>query len=444
MKKKLNNIDNFFTSNLEGFQAEVSPALWDEIENGFLDSYLGRDNFFKRVWPLVAIFTAGMISLAIVLNRDVDSSIYSSPVSNNVNDKDFNNNNESKTYKDVTTTPEKEIVVKHDEPIEEPVIQTSENTIINQEVDNSEMVSEDIIIPIISTHPEEDYASTETTEINDEVEEVLPYLMPIGDFLYFETFSFAAERIDYIETVKLQPITNVNDYYRKSELLIGAHITPAVTYYPGGENKNSYAFEITADYEKSDFFVQSGVGAEYYNEKGNYSITFESFDSVGYYYDVTSFEIDPQDPDSIIFNLKSTGIYDSLEHITIKETSNKYFYMQVPLNVGYRIWENDRFSIKVRGGLVFSWLVYKDEPAATYEANDVSLIDIQNNYPGRRKFNWQWMAGIGLNVRLSRKLVFSVEPVYKQYINSIYTKGSGMDNKLPYSVGLRTGIYLNF
>ena len=164
MKKKLNNIDNFFTSNLEGFQAEVSPALWDEIENGFLDSYLSRGNFFKRVWPLVAIFTAGMISLAIVLNRDTDSSIITSPVSNTINDKNLNNNNELNTYMETTTSPDKEIVVKSDNPIEETVSQTSETTIINQVVDNSEIDSEDNIIPIIFTLPEEEIASTETAE----------------------------------------------------------------------------------------------------------------------------------------------------------------------------------------------------------------------------------------------------------------------------------------
>ncbi len=436
MKKKL-NIDKFFTANLEGYQTEASLGLWNEIENDFLNSYLERDSFFKRVWPLVAIFTAGILSLAIVLSSDLNSDIYPSQLSEAISNikETSSSNTETGITSDNNNIPDQEAATSTNTIKTEPSNNTSETITTDQVVLDDKKDYDDSGV---------DFTSTENVEIKDKTEYNSPYLLSIGNFLYFETFFSAVENIDYIEIVNPQPITNVNDYYRKSEFLLGAHITPSVTYYPTGENKNSYAFELTADYQKSDFFVQSGVGAEYYSEKGNYSINFESFDSVGYYYDVTSFNIDPNNPDSIIFNLKSTDIYDSVKHIKIEETSNNYLYMQVPLNVGYKVWENNRFSIKIRGGLIFSWLVYKDEPVVTYHANDITIIDINNNYPGRRKFNWQWMAGVGLNVSLSKNLTFSVEPVYKQYINSIYTKGSGMDKKLPYSVGLRTGIYLNF
>ena len=446
MKEKL-NIDKFFTTRLDGHQEDVSPGLWNEIEKDFLNSYLERESFFKRVWPLVAIFTAGMISLGIVLNRDMNSTTYNTSVAENTTEAILTPGTEAETS--ITSgnsdLQNQQADITVNEEINETEDITSETTAPVQLVPENIEVSEDQITPINNTTDDAEYASTETEEVTiEQTDYISPYLLFVGDFHYFESFTSEVGKIDNIEAVKLQSITNYNDYYRKADLLLGAHITPALTYYPEGENKNSYAFELTADYQKSDFFVQSGIGAEYYSEKGNYSINYESFDSVDYYYDVTSFNIDPNNPDSIIFNLKSTNVYDSVNHLKIEETSNKYLYMQIPLNVGYEIWGNSRFSVKIRGGVIFSWLVYKDEPVVTYHANDVTIVDISNNYPGRRKYNWQWMAGIGLNVRLSKKLIFSVEPVYKQYINSIYTKGSGMDKKLPYSVGLRTGIYLNF
>ncbi|RLD55665.1 MAG: hypothetical protein DRI97_09015, partial [Bacteroidetes bacterium] len=238
---------------------------------------------------------------------------------------------------------------------------------------------------------------------------------------------------------------NVRDSYaKKADVLFGAAFSPAVNIFPDGQNRNDYSIELVAAYEKSRFLIESGLGANYTSESAKYQVNYTSFDSVGYYVGVTSFTIDPVNPDSVIFETNLKNLYDSIDHYSVTENTNKYAYLQIPLRVGYRVLQTPRFSIDLKAGILFSLQIYKDIPGVPYRGNDADDIEVTRQYPDRLTTSWQYTAGIGLNYQINNKVRFTLEPFYRQYIKSAYSPASAFPARSPHAFGIRGGLYFHF
>jgi hypothetical protein len=194
----------------------------------------------------------------------------------------------------------------------------------------------------------------------------------------------------------------------------------------------------------SRFSIQAGLGLGYYKESGEYQVSYSSYDSVGFYYDVSSFSLHPENPDSVLYELDETSIYDTVDHIVISEIQNKYLYLRLPVKFGYNLFNTKRLSCHLRGGLVFSLLVWKDEPEVSIPAADITRIDIEQTYPGRLSTSWQLTAGISFIYKFNNRFGISFEPTYMQYIGKLYKPGFDYSDTRPYAIGLRTGIYVKF
>lgn len=249
------------------------------------------------------------------------------------------------------------------------------------------------------------------------------------------------------EDAKISPVFNMgmeNQYVKNAKLLLGAAFSPAVNIYPDGQNRNDFSFEIIAVYENSRFFAEGGFGANYATESAKYGINYSTYDSVGYFINVDAFTLDPENPGTIRFHTSMKNIYDSISHYKIKENTNKYAYLQIPLRIGYRIIDNGRFSLDVKAGILFSWQIMKDVPDLPYEGSDDSQIDVIRYYPDRLKTNWQYTAGVGINYHISNNLRIGIDPFYRQYIKSVYAPDSKYSARSPYAFGVRGGIYIEF
>ncbi|MDT8393383.1 MAG: hypothetical protein RQ761_06040 [Bacteroidales bacterium] len=235
-----------------------------------------------------------------------------------------------------------------------------------------------------------------------------------------------------------------NTYVKNSTLVLGAGFSPAVNIYPEGQNRNDYSLELIAAYEKSRVIIEGGVGVNYATESARYGITWSTYDSVGYFINVNSFIIDPENPEAVRFQTSMKNIYDSISHYRIQENTNKYAYLQIPLRLGYRMIEHGRFSLDLKAGIIFSWQILKDVPEAPYQGNDADQIEVIRHYPDRLKTNWQYTAGFGINYHFSKQLRLSIEPFYRQYLQSVYSTNSVYSARSPYAFGLRGGIYIEF
>jgi len=428
MKNQLHNIDKIILKNLEDHAIEPSNKVWAGLEDRFLDNWLQKGGFWSKNRILLIFMGITLVSLTAVLTLYTPSE--NLPIISSSDE----------TINETTSD-------SHDEKTSDLFIQEEQTTLksVASEIQNTKVVSAEVnannailISDRFGLQPSQPF-------VTNTFKGAFPFTMQSNGLA---NLSIDAQTIDLPPasfTNRPVPIPQPPDYYRTTEWFAGVNITPGITFYPENSgNRNQYLLELNTGYSRNSWFIQSGAGLGYYSEYGNTSIDYRSYDSVGYFYDVSSFQIHPEYPDSIIFNLKMTGIYDSIEHTVIKQTRNQYLYLQIPLSIGLRIWEKNRVSFTVRGGIIFSWLVYKDEPVVKFAPDDATLIKSNMLYPGRYTTNWQWTAGLGLRYQISNRLQFSIEPVFSQYFGNFYKTGKGYNKKMPYSIGLRTGIYLNY
>ncbi len=249
----------------------------------------------------------------------------------------------------------------------------------------------------------------------------------------------SVEGIDPIFTHLLK-----DDYVRSADLWVGAGFSPAVNIYPEGQNRNDFSAELLLAYERSRFIAEGGLSINYTTESARYGVRYSSYDSVGYFINVSSFAENPEFPGTVLFETNTKGVYDSIERIRVEEKTNKYAYIQLPLRAGYRLLDKGRFSVDLKFGVIFSLQVYRDVPEIPFEGNDVERIEVIRAYPDRLKTHWQYTTSLGLNYYFSRKTRLSVEPFYRQYINSVYSAGSELPARSPYAFGIRGTLYFHF
>ena len=256
---------------------------------------------------------------------------------------------------------------------------------------------------------------------------------------------FKKSHISYRNKYSQVPVQWNNDYLYRSPWALGLFVTPEWIYYPGDSivRKNSYSIELAAIYQKDQFILRSGIGVAVSNDNGNFVINWETNDSTGFYYGISSFEIDAENPDNPIFDTFVETVYDSVAHTSHAYPDNQYTYLQIPLMIGYRVLNYNRFSCSLMGGPVLSLLIHENEKIAQFSDIDATFINIENNTPERLKTSWQFMFSAGFNYRISNSLSLTLEPTYKYYIRSVYEQRIA-GTKNPWSICLRGGIIYTF
>ena len=449
MKNDKNNIngnnqkiDKLFRNALGDYEIKPSKNVWKGINAGYLKDKFSRINFFnpKNLFIAFAIIGAGIIIYIFYPFSKTNSNI---KISHNLEINQINTQNEIKPN---LVLNQKESYITTPEP--EPSFET---TFVDNKSDNL-FENNDIIIKnetkkIVSVLDEKP-SDNQKIIVQKNNTPVISGLQPLN--LKSNLVSYhQSKTINNLSSGlrnTFQPLPDIrlkDDYARKANLAFGIHFTPGIIIYQSKPNKYDYAFEISANYRFSKFILQSGIGVSLSGDNGGYEINYERYDSVGYYLNVVSFTVDPVNPDSIILTTKTENVYDSVEHYTISQATNRYTYLQIPLTLSYKIWDFKRISCYLKGGAIFSILLNKYEPEVNFSDSEAKIITIENQTFSRINTNWQFVAGVSFNYRLNNKLILSVEPTYKQYINSVYDKRFNSQAKRPYIIGLRTGLIFN-
>jgi len=436
-EERKHSIDKLFQESLGGHKVDPSASIWTSL-SGHIPATSGRGILMFLV---AAIFIG---AFSILINSELSSEYQ------------------------IADATEDDISMPNTEPEQSLNQHQAETLPVQPEEPASEHLSTDDIIaqdqayspptPAASAQtpadPDENSTITAVPPVEAQIKESPDETSIIHDRLVLLDYRVAYIHLDEDLDLKMDEVRKSGEpvfdlsikdgYVKKADILFGAGFSPAVNIYPDGQNRNDYSLELIAAYEKSRFIVEGGIGGNYTTESAKYGIGYVSFDSIGYYINVSSFNIDPFNPDSIRFETSMKSVYDSVEHYSIKENTNKYAYLQIPLRVGYRVLQKDRFSLDLKVGVLFSLQVYKDVPEVPYEGNDVDQIEVVRYSPDRLKTNWQYTAGVGMNYHISKNLRFTLEPFYRQYIKSVYSSGSDYSASSPYAFGLRGGIYFHF
>jgi hypothetical protein len=432
--ERKHNIDKLFLESLDGHKIDPSPGVWESL-SGHIPSKGGKGII---LFLITAVAIGG---ISILLNMVLQPGSTTASV---------NNFESSLTSADEPVQALSEAIhtaIYTEDPAPLPV---SGSVTSNQQTASEAVPEPGNIHTVTSAGKLNEYGASPAIEstISQEGQVII--------YTHINRLDYCPYTIDISTDHKLisselrnsgEPFFDLNikdNYVKKAEMMFGAGFTPAVNIYPDGQNRNDYSLELIAAYEKSRFILESGIGANFTSESAKYQVNYSSYDSVGYYIRVSSFSIAPGNPDSVIFETNLKSVYDSIDHYQIKENTNKFVYLQIPLRIGYRIIEVNRFSLDLKAGILFSLQVYRDVPEVPYQGSDAEQIEVIRHYPDRLKSTWQYTASLGFNYQINRQTRFSLEPVYRQYINSVYSTGSEYPARSPYSFGIRGGIYFHF
>jgi hypothetical protein len=235
-----------------------------------------------------------------------------------------------------------------------------------------------------------------------------------------------------------------DDYAKKTNAYLSAHITAGITYYQSKQQKNFYSFDATGNvdlYDKLTFELGTGIYNE--NDNGKYTVDYETFDSVGYYMNVNSFTYDPIQ-DSLILNTQAENVYDSIRHLTVDNTVNSYTYLQFPIALRYKFIETKRLSFSLRAGSVFMLMLSKKVPEANSAIGGAEILNVTDDTPQRINTAWKYFIGMHINFQMGKKVYLTLEPQYQQYFGTLYQRKSVSELKNPYSIGFRTGLTIKF
>lgn len=240
---------------------------------------------------------------------------------------------------------------------------------------------------------------------------------------------------------------NSAKYHGSNHILsLAAYFAPEMTEYErtaSTSREQNYIGGLAVNYSRLNYLLQGGFELCYSYDLGDYMVHMETFDSTGYYNDIGSFTIDPENPDSIIFNTVPVAVWDSVPHQAHEQTQNQYTYLQFPFMIGYKAYERGLFSAYIKTGPSFSFLLNRIEPTLNYYNPNATVQNIDNYTPTRMNTSIQILVSLLLQFQPTEKFGIMVEPTYRYYLRSVYeVQGSSLKN--PYGIGIRGGIFYNF
>lgn len=271
-----------------------------------------------------------------------------------------------------------------------------------------------------------------------------------GDLQKMHSLSFAIGQFfkGKYKAPKRSYQTSTMDMYRGDNgyFSLSAYIAPEITNYTrsmSSSRESSYLGGVALGYHSSRYIIQGALEFSYHNDLGDYMVNMTSWDSVGFYQDITGFEVDPDNPDSVIFHTETVTIYDSVDHQLHQQTHNYYTYLQFPVMIGYKAMESGIFSAYLKAGPNFSFLLTRNEPGLIYTQSDATIQGIDNYTAPRLKTSIQVLLSLSMQLQITEQLGILFEPTYRYYLNPVYdVSGEKLNN--PYSIGIRSGLFVNF
>jgi hypothetical protein len=210
-----------------------------------------------------------------------------------------------------------------------------------------------------------------------------------------------------------------------------------------GNLKKGWSISLYGLWHFRELFIRGGLGVCYSNDNGNYDISYERYDSIGYYYKVNHFTVSSFFPDSVVFNTVIQTVYDSVQYSDRLEPPNRYTYLQLPLAFGFDFYTHRRVSLSLMAGPVLSILVHENETSVSLNDPRARLLDVTNRTPDRIKANVQLAGALGIRYQLSNKIALGLEPTCHYFIRPAY-HALNASLKKPYSFGIKGGIFIKF
>lgn len=397
-------LDNMFRDSLGEMRVEPSAGVWNKVKRSLFRSELLRFNFvnvrkaYRAVIP-AALLVIGAVLYFGLLEGDVVSQ----------------------------QQPGEKVVIPNQ------VQSTPEEPTITIAPAVTETIPEEfptiIVLPVVEPTPERS------------ISEDLNTLICLDPEINMTSLSFPASILPVANPVPAETSQEPVRKQRPQSFDIGLNITPDMVFYrnPSSSFKYNYTFDAGTKYNIGRFYLQSGLGATYSTAIGDYAISYRKNDSIGYYYIISSYSVDPGEP-GVQLETKQVTVYDSVNYFYDYSTKNRYLYLQIPLKFGYRIIDKPRWRLSVEAGLLYAYLISITEPTPSFYMPEARILDIARRTPERNRHTLGFTGSISVEYQFARNFYLLIEPTFKYYMQAI-EESSSIGSKQPYSIGLRAGIW---
>ena len=222
------------------------------------------------------------------------------------------------------------------------------------------------------------------------------------------------------------------------KLALGIYFAPEIIFDPFDSLtiQNSYAINIEPVYYfNNHWFVRPGLGLQYARDKGFVKTDYLSWDYMGSYNDVVDVTIDTTGGVMTpIYHTKEREVYDSIRHFSVTEETNRYLYLLTSVVVGYHN-HSEKIGWSMYAGPAINFVLYnkRDIPVD----DNTSIISMDYNLPERKSPQYHIKLGFGLDYRIGRNWLVTVELEYRYFINGL--NGGGIYNNSLSGIGTRFG-----
>lgn len=457
-------MDEFLRQTVEGHRIEPDPGLWKAISRKLLWREISRLNFKNLTARYWAAGVAGLLVITSVIYLGLPASNHIAPDVSSTGGREAstsaaipNTGNVAMTY----THPVSQTSVSLTKNVNQSLLHDDQtgNNLINSQADKFDISSNPSSGEKSLTFREnpKDNAANASSGVTHPIGEVsiIPYEsrtpipfseMEISRLVpYNTTLVFSPPAGDTILTISTPDgIINFKKETQSTSRFFSVNlgVEPEMSTYAEPDAYSKFNFWINGrlTYHISRFSIATGLGLGYVFDEGKYRIDYQSRDSVGYFTSVVSYTTGTAN--EIIYKTKTENIYDSLVHMADDRTKNRYTYLQVPLLLGYRLFESNSVSLTFQVGPAISLLIgsHLSEPVINYP--NARIIKVEDNTPERVTANWQIWTNLNLEIRMNRKTSFYLEPSFKYFLSPM-TVQEKATAKAPWSVGLGIGLQFN-
>lgn len=232
-----------------------------------------------------------------------------------------------------------------------------------------------------------------------------------------------------------------DDYGRKANWYYGINFIPEIIFSGNRQARYGMAVELTGVRAFDVFSIETGFGLNRVEDEGQYKIDYLQYDSIAYFYKVTSFTVDettgkPQ------FNTTVETVFDSIAYTSSESVRNSYTYLYFPLHFGAQVKQFRRFSLHTNAGIIYSVLIDRKEPQSAFRNDRALNLTIINESPARIESQVLITGSVGINFAITGNIYIHIEPGIKYPVKPVYEKR--YDPGKTWSTYLRTGLYFKF
>jgi len=202
-----------------------------------------------------------------------------------------------------------------------------------------------------------------------------------------------------------------------------------------------YTADLRVLFQRNHFFFETGIGVSFSKDKMNFSYNYLTNEIVNTYEYVDSVHYDPITGTTEYYTT-TVEVYDSIPYSKQSSSETSYNYLQIPLEIGYEVWDTKKFSLSIKTGITyFRELTSKAIQPNLFHENS-RITSINSSKVSRNKELLRISGSIGANWHMNKRINIIASPSLNYFLINIYDKVE--ITQKPIGLGIRLGLYYKF